>query len=104
MVMIMMMMTMVATITPAMAGMSLLSIDNGVVVPSVVGLTEDGTVVDSLVVVVLGDETIVVISPEVDVSDGVTSIVEAVAEDSKKGIPMQCENTEYYNLILRINP
>ena len=47
----MMMMTiMTATITPTMVEMSLLSIDNGVIVPSIVpsGLPEEGTDVVSI--------------------------------------------------------
>ena len=89
MVIIIMMIIMTATITPTMVAMLLFSIDNGVVVPSVVGLSEEGTDVVPLVVVVLGDETVAIISLEMDVSDVVSSIMERVDEESGKGLPVQ---------------
>ena len=68
MTMMMMVTTRTKTITPAMTATLLLSVGNCVVVPSVVGIAEDGTDVVSSIVVVLEDVTGVV-SPGLNVCD-----------------------------------
>ena len=67
------------TITPAMTGVLSLSVGNGVVAPSVVGVAEYGTGIVSSVVAMLDGGTVVV-SPVLDVSDVVAGIMEAVVE------------------------
>ena len=72
------------TITPAMTPILLLSIDDCVIVPSVIGVAEDGNDVVLSMMVVLEDVS-VVISPGVDVCDIVVSIVGSVGAG---GVPV----------------
>ena len=77
MTMTMMITTRTGTITPAMTPILLLSIDDCVIVPSVIGVDEDGNDVVLSMMVVLEDVS-VVISPGMDVCDTVVSTVGSV--------------------------